>query len=689
LRPQLGRFFGRDEDYPTPADVSVISHNLWQSRFSGDSNVLGGVLNVNGYPTRIIGVTPDGFNGPVVGVRLDVYVPLGLQAPALPESSSLSRWNSAQVEAIGRLSRDQSPVTARSELTRLATDFVSAFDNEGDSRAAHAVHVETWSPVPPTIRAGVALFFSVLMATVGVLLGMACLNVTNMLLSMSVERRREFSIRLAMGASRRRLVRQLLTEGAVLFAVAGVAGAVLAAWASRVLLSFQPPLPPGFVVDLNVGIDWRVLVYCAVIAAVSCVAFSLAPAFRATRLDIVSALRNDSGGAGGTRFRSVMITVQMAGTLVLLVGAGLFARALHAMESLDPGWNADRVYVAELDMNLVGMPQDRGAIFFRELLERVRAIPGVEAASLAAKLPLAGSSSLGGVNVQGVDPPNSFGFNASLNRVSDEYFRSVDLQIIQGRDFAADIDGANRVAVINEAMAARLWPAGEAVGESFLLGDVASGVSFEVIGVVENAKYRRLVEETPNFYYLSHQQFYNDQMVLHMKIAEGSVATTAAQLRTVTRELAPNLATPDFRELDGVLGVFLLPQRIGAFVAGVMGVIGLLLGVVGVYGVTSFLMGQRRREIGVRIALGGQQGRVVRGLMARGLIAPAAGIGIGLVLAMGFARLAGSFLGVVSPVDPLTFGSVVLVLSLAAALATFLPTARAVGAAPVAVLKDR
>lgn len=253
-------------------------------------------------------------------------------------------------------------------------------------------------------------------------------------------------------------------------------------------------------------------------------------------------------------------------------------------------------------MNLVAMSPDRGAIFFRELLERVRAIPGVESASLAAKLPLAGSSSLGGINVHGVDPPNSFGFNASLNRVSDEYFRSVDLQIIQGRDFAADIDGANRVAVINEAMAARLWPAGGAVGESFFLGDVASGVSFEVIGVVENAKYRRLVEDTPNFYYL---------------------------------------------------------------------------------------MGQRRREIGVRIALGGQPGRVVRGLMARGLIAPTAGIGIGCVLAMGFARLAGSFLGVVSPVDPLTFGSVVLLLSLAAALATFLPAARAVGAAPVAALRER
>ena len=691
LKPALGRFFAPEESfYPNVSSTSVISHKLWETRFASSPDVLGKTLLINGHPTEIIGVAPRGFGGHVVGLKIDVFVPVGVQAPGLHGAGSLEHRESGILEVLGRLRHGASVAQARVELTALANTFMADLAPSGEGYG-YVVRVEKWGPVQAAGRKAITAFFGIMMTAVALLLSMACINVANMLLSRATERGGEIAIRMAMGSSHWRIVRLLLTESLVLFLFACVAGIVLATWATSLLLAFEPPLPAGFDIELNLGLDWRVLTFSLAITVVAGVVFSLAPALHATRPDLVHALRDRTaaGEPTRTRLRSALVAGQMAGTVILLITAGLFLRALSSLEALDTGWNSHSVQVMSFDLEYGGYGTERGLSFYRELLDRVRQSPGVESAALARKLPLAGRSSLGDINVAGVEAPQGrTGFVAYYNTVTRGYFGTLHISLLQGRDFGeADAGSGRNVAIINQAMAQRFWPAGDAIGSAFYAGQVAEGTAFEVVGVVENVKYHRLVEQTPNFYYLPLQQRYNAQMTLHLREAVGTGGAVSG-VRRVARGLDPGLPIVSTLPLDEALDMSLLPQRMAAWVTGVLGFIGLLLGAVGIYGVTAFAIGQRTRELGIRIALGAQTSNVLRMMTWQGMIAPLVGTVVGLAVALAVTRFLGSFIAGVSPVDPLTFGVVVAGLCGVALCAILVPATRAARLDPAATLRS-
>jgi predicted permease len=391
-----------------------------------------------------------------------------------------------------------------------------------------------------------------------------------------------------------------------------------------------------------------------------------------------------------TRTRSVLVFGQTMITVVLLIVAGLFLRAITSLELLDTGWVADDVHVVTMDLELNGTDQDRGQVFYRELLDRVSGVTGVESGALAAKLPLAGSSSMGDVNAEGVAAPaGRLGHHASFNRVSPGYLTTLQIPLLQGRDVATT-DGPDDpvVAVINRAMAVRLFgDAASAVGRQFFVGRVGEGTPFQVVGVAGDAKYNRLTEDVQNFFYVPYPQLYNSQMSLHVRMTPSAAATARTEIARIIRELDPVLPVPPMQPLEESLEVFFLPQRMAAWISGLMGALGLILGAVGVYGVTSFNAAQRRREMGIRMALGAGPADIIRLIVGQGLVSPVVGVATGLAIAFGVTRFLSSLLAGISPLDPVAFATVILLLGLVALAAVATPAIRTARSDPVVSLR--
>ena len=691
VRPAVGRFFAPDESfYPSAASVVVISDRLWRDRFDGRPDAVGSALRVNGIALTVIGVTPAAFRGHAPGVEVDAYVSAGVRIPGLPTPESLDDPRSGVFQIIARLQPGVTRDAAEIAVGNAATRHLASASSAGRAPERHPVQVDAFSPVPPVIRDGVGAFLAVLIAISGLLLAMTCVNVAGMILSRATERQSEIAVRYALGASRGRIVAQLLTECTLLFMVAGATGALLAAWATPLLMTFRPPLPPGFAIDLDLTADWRVLGYASLIATACGMVFSLAPTLRATRSGLASALREQRSGVGRSRgrLRGVLVGTQMAGTVVLLIVAGLFTRALASLDALDPGWNPDGAYVTALDLELNGTREADGRVFFDQLTRRVSEIRGVRAAAIASKLPFSGQSSLGSVRVEGSPEPPS-NTPAYFNRVSQGYFQAMGIRLLRGRDIAVSDDGsAPNVAVINDAMASRLWPGGNPVGRRFQTGYAPNLTSFEVIGVAANAKIKRLNEQTPNAFYVPYEQRYNTAMHLIVRLDDGVPTTTLAAARDVIRELSPSLPAEPLRPLRAALAVYFLPQRIAAWVGGVLGLIGMLIAAVGAYGVAAIAVAQRRREMGIRMALGARPADIARLVVRQVMRAPVVGALIGLVAAVGITQPLRMFLGVVSPVDPAAFAASALGLAAVLAIATWPPARRAARLDPAQVLRQ-
>ena len=695
VRPALGRFPSPDESFfPAVSATAVISDRLWRDRFDADPAAIGRTIRVNGVSLEIIGVTPPSFRGHAAGLAIDAYLPLGLAIPGLPTRASLEDPRSSVVQIIARLRAGIAPETARAALGATATRLLAALPPSptGRERGAYSVRVDPFSPVPVVIRGGVAAFLAVLLALSGLLLTMTCVNVAGMILSRATERRTEIAVRYALGATRGRVVRQLLTESTLLFVVAGIGGALFAAWATPLIMRFEPPLPPGFAIDLDLRASWSVLVYASIVATVCGILFSIFPALRATRTELAPMLRehDEAGSASRTRLRGALVGIQMAATVVLLIVAALFARALGALDTLDPGWDPAGVSVASLDFELNGTNEENGRLLYAELTQRVASIPGVRAAAIASKLPFSGQSSLGPVAAEGsADPGQSLDVPAYFNRVSPGYFSAMGIRLLRGRD-VAERDGPSTpdVAVINEAMAQRLWLGRDPIGRRFQAGVAPYATTFEVIGIAANAKVKRLNEAPPNAYYVPYTQRYNSAMMLIVRTEPGAPATTVGAVRQAIREVAPTLPVEPLRPLRDVLDVYFLPQRIAAWVGGVLGLVGMLIAAVGAYSVAAIAVAQRRREIGIRLALGARSGDLASLLLRRVMRAPVIGLVVGLVLALGLAQPLRLFLGVVNPIDPAAFGGAALALIGVIALATWTPARKAIRIAPGEVLRS-
>ena len=696
VRTVLGRTFAPDEaSWPRVAPVAVISHDAWQRELNGAPDVIGRVVRINGVPVQIVGVLAEGFSGHHTALLQDVFLPLGLTVPGLPQAAAFTESNSSSLEMIGRLAPQISLQRAAAALSAVA-DRQERETSRAANRPPYQLVVESWGPLPGTVRGGVAAFLAVLLVLVGLALAMACVNVTTILLARAVDRQRELAVRRAIGATRGRLVRQVITEVTVLFAIAGAVGLVLSIWATSLLGGLTPPVPVPGRLGADFAPDARVLLFSLAVTFGTAVTFSLLPALNASRFDIVPALKE--GGSSETRARSrlraLLVGAQLAFTTVLVVATTLFSRAIESIQALQPSWNLEGVMVSAIDLELNGTSAAAGRGFLRDARTRVAALPGADAVSFAAKLPIGGRSFFGLVYALGAEPIPANGLNASVSRVSPDYLRTMQLPLHAGRDFAESDDAtAPPVAIVNEAMARRLWGSeapGATVGRRFFIGQGEFRREYEVVGVAAASRLTLPGEPPEIQYYVPLQQSYTSQMVLHVRAAPGAASSLAGAARAALREGMPTLPVPALRPITEALAVYLLPQRMAAWVAATMGLFGLILAGVGVYGVTAFAVSRRAREIAIRIALGATPRDVAWLVLHRGVRAPLIGIALGLTAGVGLsvALAAAGVVPGVQPADPLAMAGTLGLLALIALAAMSDPVRRVVRRPAMRLLRE-
>jgi predicted permease len=688
IRPALGRFYTTEENRTeTGEPVAVLSHGYWQRRFAGDAQVVGQTLTLNGHAYHVIGIAPPKFTGPRVAFAPDIYVPTWTQPLAL---ASLAHWlddrRGGSLEIVGRLKPGVTVQAAQANVSAIAQRIAEAYP---DSHKGKGVEVRPTNTGLGQMETAAIGFMSVLMAIVGLVLLIACANVAGLMLSRSAARRKEIAIRLAMGASRGRIVRQLLTESVLLFLCGGTAGLLLAAWFTDLLLGFKPPVP--FTLELDLGFDWRVLTFTLLVSLVTGIVFGLAPALQASRADVLPALKDETAGGGyrRSRLRSLFVIGQVAISLVLLVSTGLFLRSLQHARSLDPGMNPENVINVGFDLSIQGYDEERGKQFYRQLMERVSALPGVQSAALARNVPLTGGNMELGINVEGREPPQgSRSFHTDFNVIGPKYFSALGINLLRGRDFdERDKEGAPRVAVVNETMARRFWPGEDAIGKRFYLGQLSDGEPVEIVGIVRDGKYRTLGEDPRPYFYLSSGQEYQPQMTLHVRTDAGNAANVLAALRHEVDSIDRTIPFLDVMPLTRAIGVSLIPIKVASSVAGFFGLVGLLLAAVGIFGVVSFSVSQRTREIGIRTALGAQPTDVLKLIIAQGMRLAIIGVVLGLLASIAVTRLLASLLYGISATDAVTFIAVSGLLVLIALVASYIPARRATRVDPVTALR--
>ena len=678
--PHIGRLFTSDDsEQPAATPLAVLSHRFWMRRFNGDPAIVGQTLVLNGRPFMVIGVTPEGFHGTTL-LTSDLWVPVnmvGELASRLPPAILTSR-ESAWLVMGARLKPGVTVGQAQAELANIGRALEQEFP---DANRGKGLRVVASSPVPGD-GAPVAAFMAVLMAIVMLVLAIACANVAGVLLARATTRRREIAVRLAIGAGRGRLIRQMLVESTLLFLIGGSGGLVLARLMTGALLSLLPAVP--LPIDVTLALDGRAVVFTLTLSLVAAILSGLAPAFHASRAEVVGALKSDTqGGPERIWLRHAFVVSQVALSIVLVVGAGLFARALQRASEIDPGFDPHGVELATLDLSLGGYTADTGRVFARELIRRVRETPGVQAAALSAVMPLGDRGiGLGGLAVPGVEPRNGRRFfDVDWNVITPGYFATMKMALLTGRDFSdADREGTPSVVIVNETAARQWWPRQDALGKTLLQEtgrpDAPDAVrTLTVVGVARDSKYRNLGEDPRPFVYVPIQQQYMSRTVIAARSAHGQ--RLAGELRALLASMNPNLPIVQALTFDAYSQLGLLPQRIAASVAGSLGLVGVLLAAMGIYGVTAYMVSSRTREIGIRMALGAERASVVRMVLRQGLTLTMIGAAIGLAVAAAASRLLGSLLFGVGATDPLTFIGSTLLFFVVGAAACYVPARRA------------
>ncbi len=693
IEPTAGRFFTEADDQPGAMTGGVVlSHRLWQRRFGGDPDAVGSTVTLNAQPVTVVAVAPEWFDGTQVNRVNEVWVPLSLQEQVVPNARTYSSM-SYSLSLVGRLAEGASYELASTELSAVAARVSEAVTGPVKLRG---VALREMSRIPEQMEGSVLRFVGLLTGATALLLLIAGTNVAGMLLVRSTGRQREIGIRVAMGAARARVVRQLTIEGLLLFLIGGAGGVLIAVWLTELLGAFRWPMA----LTLDLGVDLRVLGFALLLSLATGVVFSLAPALRSSRPDLVPALTGSAQGGGGgrSRFRSAFIVGQIAMSLMLLVGAGLSLRSLQHALSIDPGFNPDGVMVAEVDFHRQKYDDARGRILYDRIRQSVKSTPGVDAASFAVSIPLGGGGESLRVEPIGAGPELEPDF-IRANTVDPDFFRTLEIPLIRGCGSTdADREGSPRVAVINQTMAERYWPGENPIGKRFqqtfsafamLTGDDAQAEQpiFEVVGVMPDGRYGSLREEEAEpWLFVPRAQNYRSRMLLAVR-AEENPDRVAAAIRERVREIDPTLPVLQMVPLEHHIGDALLPQRIGAILTSFFGLLGLLLAGVGVYGVMAYMVSQRTREIGVRMALGARSASVLRLVMARGMLLAVAGIVLGLAAAAAATRLISGLLYGISATDPVAFAGVTLLLLGIAAIAIYLPARRAARVDPMVALR--
>ena len=682
-----GRTFLPEEDYPSRAgDVCVISDGLWKRRFGSDPAVVGRNLVVNGSPTTVVGITPEGFHGTWPGLKIDIWTPMSMVK--LIVTFGVTDMEMRENEWLAIIGRLKSGVTLSQASSRLQVISNRLAEEHPNNRNKRSVVVEFHQDRIPKVSGAadaVNRILVMLLAVVGFVLLIACTNVANTLLARGVSRRREISVRLAIGAGRGRIVRQLLTESVLLALIGGAAGLLMARWAMDGLLALMPTLLVP--VRLELGLDVPVLLFTLAVAVVTGVLFGLFPALQATRPQLISALKEAGSLAvvsgSRSRLRHALLTAQVALSLVLLTGAGLFLKSLWNASSIDPGFNPQGLFRARINVGMQGYDESQGRRFHQALLDKVRAIHGVQSAAWGSLVPLGPMARSRNISVPGHEARDrefmSFGFNG----VGPGYFETIGTPILFGRGFLrSDTADSEHVVIINEALAQLFWPGRNPVGNAMGVG----GVEHRIIGIAKTGKYRTLGEDPTPYYYLPLEQHYEPSLYLHVRTAGNASSVVAAMLAEM-RTLDPHIPAFDVQTMSDHLRYALFPATLTGTLFGVFGALALVLSVVGIYGVISYWVNQRTREIGIRTALGAVRGDVIRMVLRRGLVLTCGGIVCGLLAAAALSRLVARFLHDADPLNAEMFLGASLVLVLVTLAACYIPARRATQVDPMTALR--
>lgn len=685
IQPALGRFFSpADERTGNALPEVVLGYDLWQREFAGDSAVLGSAVTVDSRSFAVVGVAPKGFDGTIIGLVAELWVPAGVlrQPPVAAADSAPVKLRDFNVVMFARLRPEVSVRQAVAKLAVIGPQVPADHQPHGKQWVKGAT-LDPISGVPAMMHRTVSAFMSMLMLTGVLVLLIAVANVAGMLLARGAYRRREIAMRLALGASRGRLLRQLLTESVILCALGACGGLLLARWLLGLVPAALPPAPvklaPGFTIDhMVLGVTLLVVVVSGLLAG-------LQPALQSLRTDLVGELHGSTPGhpARTSRMRDAFVVGQLALSLVLLITAGLFSRALARAVNIDPGFDAKRVVTARLELANQGYSRERGEAFYAELLTRLRARPEIAGATLGEWTPLGTNYNGEGVYLPGEEPPNGKMLGLTYGVVAAGYLEMMRIPLVAGRSFSAvDGAGAPPVIIVNETFARRYWRGESAVGREIKV----AGSLREVVGVVKDGKYRSLDESPENYAFVPYAQRYNSGVDLFVR-ARGDSTVVVDVLRREVAAIDPHVALASPEPLASRIAVYLWPQQAAVAIVGAFGAVGFLLAIVGIYGIVSYHVGQRTREFGIRLALGASRATLVGLVLRRGLLLIGVSLVTGAVLAVGVTSLARRFLYGLGATDPLTFAVVPAVLAVVAVYASYIPARRAARADPMEALR--
>jgi predicted permease len=685
VRPLLGRGFERGEDSGRNAHpVTVISYQMWQDRFHGDPSIVGKTQVLAGLPHTIVGVAPKGFYGTFVGYAFQFWVPASMQSQFDAGVYKLEDRGSRWIEGYVRLKPGVAIEQAQAELTAIAARLEADYPETNRGRGVRLFPL--WQT--PFNNAGTLLptLGTALVVVISVLL-IACANVGNLLLVRAFARQQELTIRLSVGAGRRRLVKQLLTEGLILAAIAAAGGLVVANWLRDALALLTPPRG-GVLLRLPGELDWRVLALSAGVCVVSTLLFALVPAMLTSNIDLAGALRSQSGGVVGSRsrawVRSALVLVQMSLSFVLLVGAGLLIQSLQAVRNASPGFLTQGVLTTGVDLFTAGYDPQRAKTFQDELIDRVQALGGVESAALSRITPFSYRTySTASIAVDGYAAPPDQQPTANYNEIGPGFLATMGIPLVAGREFTrADNETAPLAAVVDETMAAQFWGGADPVGRRVQV----KGRWMQIVGVARNAKYGNLLETPRPFFYVALRQNYSAATALQIRTAQGPAALAPSLVREI-HALDANVAPSELITMREQVERTTAPQRISVTILVVFGGLAVVLAAIGLYGVMAATVSQSSRELALRMALGASASDLLGLVLSKGLVLTAGGLVLGFIAALQATRLLGYLLYKVSPRDPMAFGAAFGVIVVASLVACFVPAWRATRTDPLGALR--
>lgn len=681
VKPRIGRFFSPEEqkDVPDTYAVAVISSRLWKRSFHADPFIVGKTVKFNGYPFSIVGITPNDFNGSIVGAAFDVYLP-AMMIKEFNGGNWLNTRVARPMHAIARLAPGVSIDAAQREITGIAHQLEQ--DNPKDDEGTSAVLLPVWK-APYGAQSILRTLLGVLMGGAVLVLLIVCSNVANLLLVRAVAREKEISTRLALGATRRQIISQLLTESLVLSCL-GTAVGLLLTYVTKDSLKFLVP-PTDKPLALSSSIDSSVLAFSVLLAIVAAILFGLAPALKATKVNLSETLNQGGrgGSSGKSKLRGAFVISAVAFGLVATIGAGLFLQSFRNAKRTNLGFDPDNVLLVGLDLSQNQMTRDQGVAFYHRLREELKGMPGVRAVSYANDVPLGfGGGSWDEIAVEGYQPQHGESMKVYRNIVSPGYFDLMKIPLVQGRDFTDSDDDKTNVMVVNETFAKRYF------GNAIPLGRVVHvwNAPVTIVGVVKDLKYRSLQEPPQPYMYYSLAESYRQGMALQIKTA-GDPHRLLPQVERKVKDINPSISTFIAMSLEEYVGASFYSQKLAAILLSILGGIGLLLAVLGVYGVTAYSVNQQTREFGIRMALGAQRHHVIGLVMRRGLVLASVGIVLGLVAAIALGRIASSLLFAIGGTDVVTLVGACAVLSGAVLLACFFPSRRATKIDPLRALR--